>query len=312
MKIRADFVTNSSSSSYITATIDSPVLADILRRLKEQLEDLPLPDGPEKDRIMEDYRYSGLHTFIRVQGPDDSIVSLDADTGGGLRFEVPRSVRGLGPAVYRTIVMYAGSEDFFERAGIDVIEELNSRSEEIADSTVRVSWDCGASNWGEFKGGRPSSRSFSFNRDELPTRGCKKGTVVGKKGKRPPRPWTIAAIKELWKCGKYGSGIQITRYLGNERVAIAPRLLGSTKVVRIVISNDTTIEHLIAPDTANLSISRMMVVHALPGSPAEIWARTHPESVAFEALEYDPSVPDGYIKAAEALKAELDASIGEG
>lgn len=129
--------------------------------------------------------------------------------------------------------------------------------------------------------------------------------------KTSPNPWTVAGIKKVWKCtGK--DSIVLQDYKGNECVAVAPRNVGKSTVVGVsCYSISPMLRHVVVPETVKDlwyqgKTSRKVVIHALPNSMAERWAR---KNAIYVPLEYDPSKDGAYIEAAEARKMELDALL---
>ena len=129
--------------------------------VQDPTRDPSFPDGQEKDRVMKCYRYSGLDTFISFGEPNETVVEFDTD--GGDRLGAPRSIDNLWSAVYEALYRHTEDNYDFVAGQIDVMEELESHSAEIAESTVKVYWRCGDKNWGEFDEDSVSE-SFTFDR----------------------------------------------------------------------------------------------------------------------------------------------------
>lgn len=134
--------------------------------------------------------------------------------------------------------------------------------------------------------------------------------------KSPPSPWTVAAIGKLWKCRKAGGKTQLMEFKADDCVAIVPKNVGSSLVSEAYANcGSMTLGHVVVPETVTWLGQQLnggqckVVVHALPGSPAEKWAKEH---AIYVPLEYDSTIDGGYIAAAEERKAELEALISEG
>ena len=87
MKFRSDFVTNSSSSSFITVKIESKTLADIIRRF--QLEVCPRLYDEDVDLSEEDF--TGYTYALNSSNVDGDIVTYTEQDG--YIYEAPKNLR---------------------------------------------------------------------------------------------------------------------------------------------------------------------------------------------------------------------------
>lgn len=130
MKIRTDFVTNSSSSSFVTVDIDNPVFAAICEQFQEIFED----------------ECDCFHVFV-----DDENVHIDLEEGYS---SVPHSLEDL---VECLIEVMMGWDEFdpndYEDHEPDegtmhaLAYQLHKRAQEIQEATKNVTFTCADMGW---------------------------------------------------------------------------------------------------------------------------------------------------------------------
>lgn len=142
MKVRGDFVTNSSSSSFVTLQIDSPLLAQILEEYREKyVEEHGEGDWPNG---------SFLGTDLVVEG---TTVSYASDGDGWSDFgELPEKKGEVIPRFTSQLANHLGNSavaseapDLFD----ELISELEGRKKELSQSLQEVEWTSETDGWDE-------------------------------------------------------------------------------------------------------------------------------------------------------------------
>lgn len=158
MKLRTDFVTNSSSSSFVTLHIKSKPLAQLFAKYEEVLNDFFSPDR--------DF-YGELNIS------SDRITLTGGVPDGELGDDVPKTTDDIAWCV-ASLLTYGNvtepeqiDEGEFDEALEDILRELFAQAEVLSDSVESVRWESGTEGHSEYDGSY--SHCFTYDPENGPS-----------------------------------------------------------------------------------------------------------------------------------------------
>lgn len=169
MKIRTNFVTNSSSYSSAEIKIDNPVLLEILKKYKEKGA-FVCRDGRDRGWAIGMSELEAKENWRDPYDDEDEGEELDTtpkalyfyDQEMADVFFAPDSIEEIVKAILDVIVSDYEYELKNKQLFAECKQELEARSEEINGNYVEVSWEAANDSYGEDEPDEDDETSWEF------------------------------------------------------------------------------------------------------------------------------------------------------